>query len=55
MEKVIDEMKATNLDTGEHGERFVIYMYVTGTNDSDTDTAGESRSIYTTSESEEFH
>ena len=39
VEKMIDEMKATNLDTGEHGECFVIYMYVTGSNDSGTDIA----------------
>ena len=39
VEKMIDEMKATNLDTGEHGEYFVIYMYVTGSNDSGTDIA----------------
>ena len=35
----VDEMKATNLDTGEHGERFLTYMYETGSNDSGTDTA----------------
>ena len=55
MEKMIDEMKVTNLDTGEHGERFMIYMYVTGTNDSGTDTAEEGSSIDTTCEPEAFH
>ena len=36
--EMIDEMKATKLHTGEHGECFVIYMYMTGTKDSGTDT-----------------
>ena len=39
MEKMVDETKVTNLDTGEHGKRFVIYMYVMGSNDSGIDTA----------------
>ena len=30
MENLIDRMKAANLDSGEQRERFVIYMYVTG-------------------------
>ena len=48
-------MKATNLDTGEHGERFVIYMYVTRSDDSGIDTAEEGISSDTTRESEAFH
>ena len=55
VEKIIDEMKATNLYTGEHSECFVIYMYRTGTNDSSADTAAEGSSIDTASELEEFH
>ena len=41
VEKMTDEMKATNHDTEEHGERFVAYMYVTDSNDSRIDTAEE--------------
>ena len=55
VEKMIDEMKATNLYTGEHSECFVIYMYMMGTNDSGADTAAEGSSIDTASEMEEFH
>ena len=55
VEKMINEMKATNLDTGEHGERFVNYIHVTGTNDSGTDTAKEGSSIDTMSQLEDFH
>ena len=54
-EEMVDEMKATNLDTEEHRECFVIFRYVTGYDDSDTDTAEEGCSIDITSESEEFH
>ena len=28
VEKMIDQMKATDLDTGEQGERFIVYMYM---------------------------
>ena len=54
---MIYQMKATDLDTGEQGERFVIYMYVTGSDDSDTDTAeeGSSTDILSIWHSEAFH
>ena len=55
VEKMIDEMKAANLNTGEHGGRFVIYMYMAGSNDSGTDTPEEDSSIDTTTELETFH
>ena len=55
VEKIIDEMKATNLNTGEHCERFVIYMYVTGSDNSGIDTTEEDSSNDTASESEAFH
>ena len=37
VEKMIDEMRGTNLNTWEHCERFVVYVYVTGSNDSGTE------------------
>ena len=53
--EMIHQMKATNLVTGEQGERFMIYMYNTGSDDSGTDTAKEGGSHNTTSKSETFH
>ena len=35
---MIDQMKAKDLYPWEQGERFVMYMYVTGPDDSGTDT-----------------
>ena len=49
---MIDQMKTTDLYTGELGERFVIY--VTGSDDSSTDTADEDSSTDTASESEAY-
>ena len=50
MGKIIDQMKVT-----EQGERFVIYIYVTGSDDSGTDTAEEYSSTDTAIESKAFH
>ena len=50
---MIDQMKATDLYTGEQGERFVIYM--TGFDNSGTNTAEEGSITDTASESEAFH
>ena len=47
-----DQMKAADLDTREQGERFVIYMHMTDSDSSDTDTAEEGSSTNTASESE---
>ena len=47
---MIDQIKATDLDTGEQGEHYVIYMYVTGSDDSGTDTVEEGSSTDTVSE-----
>ena len=55
VEKMKDLMKATCLGTGEQGEPYVIYMYVTGSDDSGTDTAEEGSITDTASESEAFH
>ena len=44
---MIDQMKATNVYAGMHGERFVIYG--TGSGDSGTDTAEEGSSTDTAS------
>ena len=38
VEKMINQMKATDLDTGEQGERRAFYMYMTGSDDSGTNT-----------------
>ena len=48
-------MKATDLYPWEQGERFVIYIYVTGSDDNGTDTAEEGKSTDTASGSEAFH
>ena len=53
VEKMIDQTKATDLYKWEQDERFVIY--VTGSDNSVTDTAKEVSSTDTASESEEFH
>ena len=53
VEKMIDQMKATDLYTGEQGERFVIYM--TGFDNSGTNAAEEGSRTDTASESEPFH
>ena len=53
--ETIDQMKAADLDAGEQGERFVIYMHMTGSDDSGTDTAEEGSSTDTASESEAVH
>ena len=53
VEKMIDQIKATDVDTGEQGKRFVIC--VTGSDDNSTDTAEEGSSNDTASESEMFH
>ena len=45
--EIIDQMKATDLDTGEQGECFVIYMYMMGSDDSSTDTTEEGSSTNT--------
>ena len=50
--KMIDQMKATEF---EQGECFVMCMYVTGSDDSGTDTAEEGSSTDTVSESVAFH
>ena len=50
VEKTTDQMKATDLDTGERGEHFVIYMYMIGSDDSGTDTVEEGTSTDTGSE-----
>ena len=55
VEKMRDQMKATDLGTGKQDEHFVIYMYVTGSDDSGSDTVEENSNIYTASESETFH
>ena len=47
---MIDQMKTTDLYTGEQGERFV-----TGTDDSGTSTAKDGSRTVTVSKSEEFH
>ena len=47
---MIDQMKATDLDAGEQGERFVIYMYVTCSDDSGNDTVKQGSSSDTSSE-----
>ena len=47
---MIDQMKATVLDAGEQGERFVIYMYVTCSDDSGTDTVEQGSSSDTSTE-----
>ena len=52
---MIDRMKCTYLDTGEQGERFVIYMHMTGSDDSSTDIAEVGSSTDTASESKAFH
>ena len=44
VEKMIDQMKATDLDAGEQGERFLIYMYVTCSDDSGNDTVEQGSS-----------
>ena len=56
VEKMIDQMKATDLDTGEQGERFIVdmYMYVTGSDDNGNDTVEEGSSTDTASEEVEF-
>ena len=38
VEKITDQMKSTDLDNGEQGERFVVYMYVAGSDDCITKT-----------------
>ena len=53
--EMIDLMKATDLGIREQGEYFVIYMYVSGFDDSGVDTAEGGSSIDTASESEAFH
>ena len=52
---MIDQMKATNLDTGEQGESFVVSIYVMGSDASGTATAEKGSSTNTASESEAFH
>ena len=54
-DEACDQLKATDLDTWVQGERFAIHMYVTGSDDSGTDTAEEDSSTDTASESEAFH
>ena len=49
---VHDQMKATDLYTGEQGDHFVI---VTGSDDSGTDTAEKGSSTDTASQSKVFH
>ena len=51
----MDQMKAADLDTGEQDKRFVIYVHMTGSDGSGTDTDEEGRSTDTASESEAVH
>ena len=53
--EMIDRMKGTNLVTGKQSELFLIYMHLTGSDDSGTDIAEEGSSIDSASESEAFH
>ena len=49
---MIDQMKTTVLDNWGQAERFVIYTYVTGSDDSGTGTAEKGSITDTASESE---
>ena len=52
---MIEQMKGTDLDTGVQGEHFVIYMHMTGSDDSGTDIPEAGSITDTESESEAFH
>ena len=51
---MIDQIKTTDLVTKEEGERFLIYMYVTGSDDIGTDKPEEDIIIDTATEPEAF-
>ena len=53
--ETIDQTKAAELDAGEQGEHFGLYMHMTGSDGSGTDTAEEGSSTDTASESEAVH